>query len=331
MTAAHHGRGGRFRDPWTDLPPEPSGPDVLRWSWERFRSDLPPDPDPDRLPRSDPDLAHPRVPADSAELRITWIGHASFLLQLPGVNILTDPVFSDRASPVQWAGPRRLTPPGLRLEDLPPVDAVVLSHDHYDHLDAHTVDRLHERFADVLAWFTPLAYGDWFGRRGVRRVVELDWWGSAELRTDSGHQAVLRALPARHWTRRGLRDTRRRLWASWGIRAGGRSVYFGGDSGYCSAFREVGEREPSFDALLLPIGAYEPRWFMRASHMTPEEAVQACRDLGGGAFFGMHWGTFRLTDEAPLEPPVRARRAWAAVGMPPDELYIPRHGQTVLL
>lgn len=330
---AHHGPDGRFRNPWALGREAPAGRlDMLKWAWERLRGDLPPDPSPARLGRAEPELARPRLPAESGEWRLTWIGQASFLLQLPGANLLTDPVFGQRASPVAWAGPKRFTPPGVALADLPPIDGVLLSHDHYDHLDARSVAGLRDRFGEALTWFTPLGYARWFARRGVDRVVELDWWEEAVFEPAAGASLRLRSLPARHWTRRHFYDTRKRLWCSWGVEAGGAQgarIYFGGDSGYGPGFSEIGEREEGFDVALLPIGAYEPRWFMKPAHMNPEEAVQACRDVGAGAMVGMHWGTFRLTDEDPLEPPVRARSAWAAVGRAARDLHIPAHGQTL--
>lgn len=326
---AHHGPDGRFRNPWRMDSESPSGlGDVLKWMWEHVRSGLPSVPPPEALPRADPRLAEPRAAPDARELRVTWIGHATFLVQAPGVTVLTDPMFGRRASPVRWAGPARFSPPGVALEALPAVDAVLLSHDHYDHLDAGTVDRLHARYGEDLVWFTPLGYSPWFERRGVTRVVELDWWGTADLETPRGHLRI-RALPARHWSRRHFRDTGTRLWSSWSLSSGDRRLYFCGDSGYCPGFAEIGEWEDPFDVALMPIGAYEPRWFMKSSHMNPEEAAQACRDVQADHMVGMHWGTFRLTDEPPLEPPVRARRAWSALGLPPERLHIPALGETL--
>ncbi|HSH45186.1 MAG TPA: MBL fold metallo-hydrolase [Longimicrobiales bacterium] len=330
MTPSHHAPDGRFRNPWPGLPPEPGSLDFLRWMRERMREPRAPDPAPDRVPEGTPDVARPRLSVSSGEVRAIWIGHATFLVQLPGLNLLTDPVFSRRASPVQWTGPARFRPPGLALDELPPVDMVLLSHDHYDHLDDGSVRRLHERFDDAIAWFTPLGYRQWFGRRGVRRVVELDWWDEAHHQAPAGVDVQVRALPARHWTRRRMLDARRRLWSGWRVEAGGRRLYFAGDSGYCPAFTEIRAREEPFDLSLLPVGAYDPRWFMRASHMNPEEAVQAYQDLGGeGEFVGMHWGTFRLTDEDPMEPPERVRVAWAAAGLQPRHLHLPGIGGTV--
>lgn len=306
---------------------------MLKWSWERFRRPPPPDPPASAIPTGTPRPGYPRASGD--EIRVTWVGHATFLIQLRGLNLLTDPVFSDRASPLSWIGPRRLLPPGLGVDELPPIDAVLLSHSHYDHLDAPSVDRLHRRFGDACEWITPLGYRDWFGGRGVRRVRELDWWGATTV-TASGEEAEapvveVTATPAQHWCRRGLR-TNERLWASYALRVpDGPSLYFGGDSGYWTGYREIGTRLGPFDVVLLPIGAYEPRWFMKTSHMNPEEAVRAYGDLGGvGGFVGMHWGTFRLTDEDVLEPPVRTRAAWSAAGHLGGDLHLPGVGGTVV-
>jgi N-acyl-phosphatidylethanolamine-hydrolysing phospholipase D len=231
------------------------------------------------------------------------------------------------------------------LDALPPVDAVLLSHDHYDHLDEPTVLALDDRFGERLTWFTPLGYARWFARRGVRRVVERDWWESADL-PGGRYRGV--SVPARHWTRRRPGGTNARLWCGWAIvpREGAEQirapeadengsttdfrVYFAGDSGYCSVFEEIGARFGPFDASLIPVGAYEPRWFMAAAHMNPEEAVQAYRNLGDrGAFIGIHWGTWRLTFEDPLEPPARARAAWQAASLDEGDLHLPRHGETL--
>jgi N-acyl-phosphatidylethanolamine-hydrolysing phospholipase D len=260
-------------------------------------------------------------------MRLTWIGHATFLVQAGPLNVLTDPVWSATVSPIPGLGPRRLAPPGLPLEALPPVDAVLLSHDHYDHLDAATVRRLARGHPDAV-WIAPLGYRAWLARRGVRRTLELDWWQATSL-GDSGAVTVT-ALPAQHWTRRSPLDEGGRLWASFALETPAARVYFGGDSGYCPAFAEIGRRLGRFDAVLLPIGAYEPRWFMRAAHMNPEEAVRAWIDLGAsGRLVAMHWGTFVLTDEPVLEPPARLRDAWRAAGLPDAQLSILRHGETL--
>jgi N-acyl-phosphatidylethanolamine-hydrolysing phospholipase D len=304
--------------------------DFLRWRRERRSQPRPPMPDPSELPVATPRVAVPA--AAPTEVRVTWVGHSTFLVQAGGLNILTDPVFSDRASPVRWIGPRRLVPPGLPFEDLPPIDAVLISHDHYDHLDAPTVRKLLSRGGDRTRWITPRGYARWLARRRIRSVTELDWWTETRLDGPAGN-AVVTALPAMHWTRRGPFDAPGRQWASFAIDAGpGAKIYFGGDSGYFDGFAKIGARLGPFDISILPIGAYEPRWFMAAAHMNPEEAVRAWSDLGGkGRFVGMHWGTFVLTDEPVLEPPERTRRAWAAGEQDDADLSILRHGETLIL
>jgi N-acyl-phosphatidylethanolamine-hydrolysing phospholipase D len=337
---SHHRRDGRFSNPW----PEAAGDDALRARfrqvvWEWMTNEQSPNPSPAELTRARPQIARPTIDGD--ELRITWVGHATFLIQMPGLNLLTDPVWSPRVSPVAFAGSKRFIPPGLALDELPPIHGVLLSHDHYDHLDRPTVRALYRRFGDDLSWFTPLGYRSWFRRLGVRNVTECDWWESVDA---PGGSFQLTAAPARHWTRRSPWGTNKRLWCSWAIRPTGAAptspndphrglaVYFGGDSGYASCFTEIGERLGPFHASLIPIGAYEPAWFMSAAHMNPEEAVQVYRDLGStGAFIPTHWGTFRLTFEPPLEPPERTRAAWRAARLDEQDLKIPRHGETIVV
>ncbi|HSG08763.1 MAG TPA: MBL fold metallo-hydrolase [Longimicrobiales bacterium] len=334
---AHHRPDGRYRNPW----PMAAGDEALRRKFGRLVREWllgshPRDPTAGMLPAVAPKMAgvDGTGPVPDGEVRVTWIGHATTLIQLPGLNLLTDPVWSDRCSPVGFMGPHRFVAPPVSLDALPPIHAVLLSHDHYDHLDRPTVEALQRRFGDDLAWLTPLGYRDWLADLGITRVVERDWW-EGELLPGGRYEAM--AVPARHWTRRRPGGTNRRLWCGWVIRpaeggAPGPIVYFAGDSGYCPAFGEIGERLGPFDLSLIPIGAYEPRWFMGAAHMNPEEAVQAYRDAGGtGAFVGIHWGTWRLTFEDPLEPPVRARAAWVEVGLPEEDLHLLRHGETLAL
>lgn len=329
---AHHRPGGGFRIPWPIAVQDAGAFPLLRWQLERLRRGVPPRPTPDELPRV---MSRPALPrAAPGELRATWVGHSSFLLQLGRANVLTDPVWSRRASPVQWAGPVRMAEPGIAFDALPPIDAVLLSHDHYDHLDRPTVRRLHARYGDRVRWITPLGYADWLAQLGIRTAIELDWHESARVVVSSfpSTWVDITALPAQHWSQRSPFTALARLWASFAIVSGDVRIYFAGDSGYFDGFREIGRRYGPFDAALLPIGAYEPRWFMQAAHMNPEEAVRAFQDLGAtGTFVGMHWGTFKLTDEPVLEPPERARAAWCAAGLPPGKLWVPQHGETRVL
>jgi N-acyl-phosphatidylethanolamine-hydrolysing phospholipase D len=312
----------KFRNPWPNAELDHRGSALFRWQWQRLRYGIPPNPPRGTFQLQQHQVAFPR--ADVQDFRLTWIGHATFLLQLAGLNILFDPVFSMRASPFARLGPARLVAAPLTIDELPPIDVVLLSHDHYDHLDERSVKALQQRFGDDLHWITPLAYQPWFARRGVRTLTELNWWQATEV---AGVRIT--ATPAQHWTRRGWRSFER-LWCSYMIQAEHNSVFFGGDSGYCPAFREIGEQFGGCDVAILPIGAYEPRWFMRAAHMNPEEAVQSFIDLRAHVFVPMHWGTFRLTDEDMREPPLRVRAAWQAARLPAEQLRILQHGETMI-
>ena len=334
MTNPTHFRpGGGFHNPWPgNGSPERGLGALLRWQMERFRGDgVEPNPPAGALPVVAGQVARPRAAPD--ELRVTWVGHSTLLLQAGGWNVLTDPIWSERASPVQWAGPARLVPPALAFDDLPPLDAVVISHDHYDHLDRATVARLHERFGDALGWFAPLGFAPWFHALGIRNLRTLDWWHAAVLPAAAARPAGLRltAVPAQHWSRRSPLERRRdRLWCGWVIHSGDASVYFAGDTGYFPVFPEIAARLGPFDAVALPIGAYAPRWFMSPAHMDPEEAVRAYAELGGGgAFVPTHWGTFRLTDEPILEPPRLLRDHWLRAALPESDLALLSHGGTL--
>lgn len=324
---AHHRPGGGFQNPWLGaVPGRTSG--LLKWLLVDRVVDPPAhDPDPSAFRVTAPAFHSPR--AERHALVMTWVGHSTFLLQVGGCNVLTDPMWGDRASPVPFAGPRRWVRPGIALRDLPPIDAVVQSHNHYDHLDDATVRVLADRHP-AAQWFAPLGLAPFLRARGVRTVTELDWWD----RHDDG-RLTFTCAPAQHFSARGLTDRNETLWCSWAIAAGERRVYFGGDTGRHPEFGLIGQRCGPFDAVLLPIGAYEPRWFMKPVHMSPEEAVEAYRELSrpGGTpdsatFVAMHWGTFKLTDEPMDEPPRRVRAAWAGAGLPPARLWVPAHGET---
>jgi len=240
-----------------------------------------------------------RGPTDAA--RVTWIGHATVLVEMDGVRFLTDPTWSETASPVSFAGPPRLAPPGVAMSALPPIDFVVVSHNHYDHLDVGTLVALAER--DPLTQFiVPLGNGDLLRDAGISRVVELDWTGTTRV-----GDVVVHCLPVQHWSKRSLFDDDRALWSSWAVTGPTRRVYFGGDTGYFDGFREIGEALGPFDLAALPIGAYAPREMMARSHMNPEEAWQAALDVRAEAVLGVHFGTFDLSDEESDEPPKRFR------------------------
>ncbi|MFD9498128.1 MBL fold metallo-hydrolase [Streptomyces sp. NPDC060035] len=261
----------------------------------------------------------PLPAAGTDTMAITWAGHASWIVRAGGLTILTDPVWSRRI----LGTPARITPVGIRWEELPPVDAVVISHNHYDHLDAPTLRRL-PRDTPL---FVPAGLGRWCRRRRFTCVTELDWWESAEL---GGVRFDF--VPSHHWSKRTLVDTCRSLWGGWvlGDRQG-RRIYFAGDSGYGHWFKEIGRRYPGVDLAMLPIGAYEPRWWLSDVHTDPEEAVQAYEDLGARAMAPMHWATFLLSAEPVLEPLTRLRTAWQQAGYPRADLWdLPVGGSRVL-
>jgi L-ascorbate metabolism protein UlaG (beta-lactamase superfamily) len=302
---------GRFvnLDGWSS----PATGDVLRW-WvldsalgRRRRT----------APRADvptvaPDLARLRTPPAPGEgARVTWIGHATFLVQLDGLTFITDPVLSDALPGFV----RRNVAPGVRLEDLPRVDAALVSHSHYDHLDLPTLARLR---APVYAG---LGLRRYLEREGLV-CAELGWWRSARL-----GGVTITFVPSQHWSRRGVADTNRTLWGGFVLQGSSATVYHSGDTAYFAGFREIGRRFP-IDAALLPIGAYDPEWFMRRQHVTPEDALRAFQDLGARTFFAMHWGTFKLTDEPLDEPPRRLEAERARLGIPAERVRVLAIGET---
>jgi L-ascorbate metabolism protein UlaG (beta-lactamase superfamily) len=233
----------------------------------------------------------PKPQVARGTMRVTLIGHATTLLQMDGMNILTDPIWSKRASPVPWAGPERFRPPGVRFEDLPEIDAVVVSHNHYDHLDISTLKRLEQEHAPH--FYVGLGNAPLLRRHGLRDVVELNWWESRPL----GAAVTVTATPAQHFSGRGLFDRNHALWAGFVLSGPSGDAYFAGDTGWGPHFRQVRERFGAPRLALLPIGAYKPRWFMAPIHLSPAEAVEAHAVLGAGMSVPMHYGTFNMADD----------------------------------
>jgi L-ascorbate metabolism protein UlaG (beta-lactamase superfamily) len=266
----------------------------------------------------------PPQPPPEGHVAVTFIGHATFLIRFHnGPTLLTDPIWSERCSPFRSAGPRRVRRPGLALDALPPIDAVLLSHNHYDHCDIPTLQRLRDRFAPRI--FTGLENGRLLARHGLKDVVELDWWQQAAL--PAGGRATY--LPAQHVGARTLFDRGRTLWGGFAIQPpGGGRLYFTGDSAWGPHFEEIGHFAGPFDLALLPIGAYEPRWFMQQVHMNPEESVRAFAALRTRQALAMHFGTFKLTQEAIDEPARALGAALVAAGIPAEDFVVPGFGQT---
>ena len=254
------------------------------------------------------------------ELLVTFVNHSTFLIQADGVSMLTDPVWARRASPVQWAGPARVHEPGIRFDQLPPVDVVLVSHNHYDHMDLATLRRLQSRFDSRVV--TTLGNKAFLESRGVRGVTELDWWQTRDFVT---------ATPAQHFAARTPFDRNRTLWAGFACSLSGRRLFFAGDSGYHAHFTAVGERLGPFDVALVPIGAYEPRWFMSAAHMNPEEAVRAHLDLRSRLSVAMHFGCFQLTDEGIDEPVRDLGRALERHAVPASAFRVLEPGETLAI
>jgi L-ascorbate metabolism protein UlaG (beta-lactamase superfamily) len=282
---------------------------ILRWRLREGRQpwpDLPPDP----RPAGDPH----RLPPPGA-VSVTFIGHSSFLIRLPHLTLLTDPIFSDRCSPVSWAGPKRARPPGRLFRDLPKVDLLLLSHNHYDHMDFPSLREIQRR--DNPAVVTPLGNARHLAKAGLRRVTECDWWQETRL-ADTTRVTV---TPARHFSARTLWDRGQSLWGGFMIETGGHRLFFAGDSGDGTHWAEIGQRLGPPDLALIPIGAYEPRSIMSSVHIDPAEAVGAHLALGARQSVGMHFGTFQLTSEPVDAPPRDMAAARTAAGLP-DEAFV---------
>jgi N-acyl-phosphatidylethanolamine-hydrolysing phospholipase D len=307
----HHVHGGGFRN----LDPAYSYPIFLRARHV--------------LRRSPPRGPMPFVLAnDGVELRanghqptVTWVGHSTLLIQIDGVNILTDPHFGQRASPLGFAGPRRIVPAGIAFSHLPPIDVVVISHDHYDHLDRDTVRRLAREHRPT--FYVPLGIKAWLADNGVGESVELDWWQSRRFKG-----LTITCTPAQHSSGRGLHDQNSRLWSSWMIAGASRRIYFAGDTGYTPALGEIGRRLGAPDLAVLPIGGYSDYRVNHPNHLNPEEAVQVLEELEARLLVPMHWGTFDFNREPFREPPERLLAEALRRGLE-ERIAILSPGQTI--
>jgi L-ascorbate metabolism protein UlaG (beta-lactamase superfamily) len=293
--------------------------ELPRWWWQRLVKGQG-----SRWPASVPPPRRPVLPEHvlARQVAATFIGHSTFLLQLPGLNILTDPVFASRAGPFGLLGPKRARPPALRLGELPRIDVVVLSHCHYDHLDLATLQWLHRQHRPVIV--TTLGNQAWLAARGIDRAREFDWWESG----DATPELRVTCAPAQHFAARTPWDKNRTLWGSFFLRTAAGTIFFAGDTGWAPHFAAIHARLGAPDLALIPIGAYEPRWFMAPVHMNPDEAVRAHVALGSRQSLGMHFGTFQLTDEA-IDDPLRAlAAARVAQGVPEKDFTTLDFGET---
>ena len=291
---------------------------VLKWSWERRGKNL------ETFEFETKEPNYQKIYANE-DILITWIGHESFLYQNKDINILTDPHFTGRASPLSFAGPKRYMAPGMVIEDLPNIDVVTISHSHYDHLDYGSVKSLSEQFKNVL-FIVPLGLKKWFENKGIYNVKELDWWDSIKI-----GQTVITFAPVQHWSARGLFDRNETLWGAWHFKNNFHSFIHLGDTGYTEDFLEIRKKLGPVDLAAIPIGAYEPRWIMEFSHMNPEEAVMSYFDLEATKAIGMSWGTFVLTDEPVTEPPKELNKALERHGLTVEDFFVLSHGETYLI
>jgi N-acyl-phosphatidylethanolamine-hydrolysing phospholipase D len=293
--------------------------DFLRWQSER--TELKEPPGGWRIPLVATDVAALRGPSTNPS--VTWIGHATVFIRLAGKNILVDPIFSERASPVPFAGPKRVAPLPIELADLPPIDLVLITHNHYDHLDEPSVRRLAALPQGSPRFLVPLGLKAWFADIGIERVEEMDWWQSVRE-----GDVTITLVPVQHWSRRTPFDRNRTLWGGWAIDGENVRVVHLGDAGYSRDLRDIGERLGPFDLALIPIGAYAPRWFMEAKHLDVAEAIQARADLRARRAIGIHWGTFPMADDPPDEPPQLLARERERAGLAREDFDVMAIGET---
>ena len=254
---------------------------------------------------------------------LVWIGHATYLINKDGLTILTDPVFSKRASPVRFAGPKRLIPPAIPIDKLPKIDVITVSHNHYDHLDLRSLKKIYKANPNAI-FLVPKGDKRRLERRGIENVKEFLWWEEIEI---NGSKFTF--TPVQHWSARGIADRNKSLWGGWFMELKTESIYHSGDTGYSGDFIETKKRLGSPSLSLIPVGAYAPRWFMKTNHVNPPEAIQVALDLESKRNFGMHWGTFQLTDEAIMEPPELLKQSLKELGLSEEFFRVLKPGEVV--
>ncbi len=313
-------------DRFRNYPPTPSPYSYGRFSFflRRFCGSL-------FLPEIPPDHVLPeekaiaRLNSLKEENTLTWLGHSTFLIRLDGKTILTDPFLTERSSPVTWGGPKRFVPPGISIKKLPAIDIIIVSHNHYDHLDEATVESLHGK--EKILVVVPLGLKIFFTQRGYVNVKELDWGENTSV-----DNIQITSLPAVHFSGRGISDGNKTLWCSWAIVSSSGKYYFAGDTAYSyPIFQNIAKKYKSFNLAIVPIGAYEPQKIMKAFHTTPEEAIKIGIDIKAKVMVGSHWGTIELSDEPHWEPPQRFKEHARKVGIPQERIWVMKIGETRIL
>ena len=333
----HHRLDG-FQNNYTEAT-DKTRSELLKWLWQRNRDGFPKPPS-QQTAVVTPDAEFIHVNNDkNQEPAITWIGHATMLVQMGGLNVLLDPVFSDRASPVSFAGPKRHQPPAIALKDLPHIDLVLISHNHYDHLDKTSVKGLNNQTGGPPLFIVPLGIKKWMSAEGIQNVHQMDWWDRFQVKSPKGELNV-HFTPVQHWSSRSGTDRRATLWGGYALFAPDFHLYFSGDTGYSQDFKDTQqyfaanqtpELGGGFDIALIAVGAYEPRWFMKEQHVNPQEAVQIHLDLKAKRSVGVHWGTFDLTDESLDQPPKDLAIARQSAGLAKQDFDVMAIGQTLKL
>jgi L-ascorbate metabolism protein UlaG (beta-lactamase superfamily) len=306
----------RFQHPNGDLNDKSFG-DLFDFFTDYFRR-----PDDDWENIGFPVVKNPYDKLQNFRENVMWIGHSSVMVNHSNLTVLTDPQFSDYASPFSFMGPRRATPPPFKISELPPLDVVVISHNHYDHLDEHSIRQI-SKYQPNVKFLVPLGLKKLLIEWGATDVTELDWWQSVIIKG-----ATFQPTPVQHWSKRSAFDRNKTLWAGWFTQWQDFSFYFAGDTGYSDDFKDVSKRLGRPDLAAIPIGAYEPRKFMKSSHINPEEAVKVFEDLDAKYAIAVHWGTFKLTLEKMDEPPRKLEQALESSGVSKTRFRVLQHGES---